>query len=106
MSGFYVESAALRRLDEITDYTHRTWGEEQAVDYVDGLFAEFAAIAGRSVPWRSSPAELGVSGFRHRYRSHFIYWRVSSNGEIAIMTILHQRMQQALHLDEVAGLYD
>lgn len=98
MSGFKVEAAANLRLDEIAEYTRRIWGERQAETYIDGLFGEFQAIADKPVPWASAPTILGIDGFRRAYLSHFIYWKVMGDGQIAIMTILHQRMQQAQQL--------
>ena len=40
------------------------------------------------------PAEFGLNGFFFRYERHFVYWRHLSNGDIGIVTILHERMQQ------------
>jgi len=100
VNGYTLGEAADRSIDEIADYTRRLWGERQAVRYIEGLFAEFDAIAGKSVPWIEVPPTLGVSGYRRRYRHHFIYWKATSAGEIAIISILHERMQQALHLHE------
>jgi hypothetical protein len=35
-----------------------------------------------------------VQGFFFRYERHFVYWRRLSNGDIGIVTILHERMHQ------------
>ena len=59
-----------------------------------GLFARFDKIASRSFPWRPVPAELGVDGFVCRYEKHLIYWRVLSDGDVGIVTILHKRIHQ------------
>ncbi|MBA4047565.1 MAG: plasmid stabilization protein [Sphingomonas sp.] len=94
MSGFRVQRAAGYRLDEIYVYTRDRWGEEQADRYINGLFARFASIAARDVPWRAIPAEFEASGFVCRYEHHFIYWRVLTDGAVGIVTILHERMHQ------------
>lgn len=94
MSGFRVQRAAGHRLDDIYDYTRNRWGEEQAQDYINGLFAHFASIAAREFPWRAVPAEFGVSGFVCRYEHHFIYWKVLTDGTVGIVTVLHERMHQ------------
>jgi len=39
-------------------------------------------------------AEFGVDGYYFRYERHFVYWRRLSNGDIGIVTILHERMHQ------------
>ena len=40
------------------------------------------------------PAEFGVEGFFFRYERHFVYWRHLSNGDIGVVTILHERMHR------------
>ena len=94
MSRYLVQSRAAHRIDEIYDYTHATWGEAQAERYVRALFARFEAIAARQIPWRPIPADFGVEGFVGRYEQHVIYWKVLANGDVGIVTVLHQRMHQ------------
>ena len=43
---------------------------------------------------RPVPAEFGVEGFYFRHEHHFVYWRRLSDGDIGIVTILHERMHQ------------
>ena len=92
MSGFRVQDGAVHRLEDIYRYTAARWGEVQAERYIRGLFDRFEAIAARDVPWRPVPAEFGVDGFVCRYEKHLIYWRVLSDGDVGIVTILHERM--------------
>ncbi len=92
MTGFLIQAGAAYRLDEIYRYTAGTWGEEQAALYIRGLFARFAAIAARDFPWRPVPVELGVNGFVCRYGRHLIYWKELTNGDIGIVTVLHELM--------------
>lgn len=92
MSGYRGQRVAGHRLDEIYAYTREQWGEEQAVRYIEGMFARFEAIAARTFPWRAIPAEFGVSGFVCKYEGHFIYWKVLSDGAVGIVTVLHERM--------------
>ncbi len=94
MSEYRVEVAAAHRLDEIYDYTSKTWGEDQADRYLRGLSAQFAAIANRQIPWRAIPAEFEIEGFVCRYEKHLIYWRLLGNGSVGIVTVLHERMHQ------------
>ncbi len=89
-----VQEAASVRLDEIYRYTRDRWGETQAEIYVTGLFAAFEQIETRGVMSRPVPAEFGVEGYFFRYERHFAYWRRLSNGDIGIVTILHERMHQ------------
>lgn len=89
-----VQEAASVRLDEIYRYTRDTWGEAQAETYITGLFAAFEKIETCGVHSRSVPAEFGVEGYFFRYERHVVYWRHLSNGDIGIVTILHERMHQ------------
>ena len=94
MSTVRVQAVAAHRIDEIYSYTKETWGEAQAERYIRGLFARFNAIAARSFPWRPIPADFGVEGYVARYEQHLIYWKVLANGDVGIVTVLHERMHQ------------
>lgn len=89
-----VEEAASRRLDEIYRHTRDRWGEAQAERYITGLFTAFEQIESHGVLSKPVPAEFGVQGYFFRYQKHFVYWRTLSNGDIGIVTILHERMHQ------------
>ncbi|ESQ79607.1 type II toxin-antitoxin system RelE/ParE family toxin [Asticcacaulis sp. YBE204] len=99
-----IQEAASVRLDEIYRFTRDRWGDAQADTYINGLFQTFARIESRSVNSRPVPAEFGVDGYVFRYESHFVYWRWLSNGDIGIVTILHQRMHQIEWLKDAFGL--
>lgn len=94
MSLVRIQEAASWRLDEIYRYTRERWGEPQADRYLTGLFEAFDRIESHGVASRPVPAEFGVQGFFFRYERHFVYWRRLSNGDIGIVTILHERMHQ------------
>lgn len=89
-----VQEAASLRLDEIYRYTRDRWGAEQADRYITELFAAFDQIESHGVASRTIPAEFGVEGFYFRHAHHFVYWRRLSNGDVGIVTILHERMHQ------------
>lgn len=89
-----IQEAASYRLDEIYRYTREQWGTQQADRYITGLFNAFAKIEFREVASRPVPAEFGVEGFFFRHEKHVVYWRRLSNGDIGIVTILHERMHQ------------
>ena len=94
MASIRVQEAASHRLDEIYRYTRDQWGVEQAERYITGLFEAFGKIDTHKVMSRPIPAEFGVDGYFFRYERHFVYWRKLSNGDIGIVTILHERMHQ------------
>ena len=89
-----VQEAASVRLDEIYRYTRDRWGADQADRYLTDLFAAFELIVSHGVASRPIPAEFGVEGFYFRHEHHFVYWRRLSDGDIGIVSILHERMHQ------------
>jgi len=89
-----VQAAASLRLDEIYRYTRKRWGAEQADRYIVGLFEAFDQIERHGVVSKPVSAEFAVEGYYFRYERHFVYWRRLSNGDIGIVTILHERMHQ------------
>jgi toxin ParE1/3/4 len=100
MAGIRIQASASLRLDAIYRYTRDRWGAEQADLYITGMFAAFDGIASHGVASKPVPAEFGVDGFFCRYDHHFFYWRKLSNGDIGIVTILHERMHQMDHFHE------
>ncbi len=94
MAPVRVQEAASYRLDEIYHYTRDQWGAEQADRYITGLFEAFSKIDSHGVMSKPIPAEFGVEGFFFRYERHYVYWRRLTNGDIGIVTILHERMHQ------------
>jgi toxin ParE1/3/4 len=99
-----IQEAASHRLDGIFRYTRDRRGAEQAEHYIVGLFEAFDRIEPRTVMSKPIPAEFGVEGYFFRYERHFIYWRRLSNGDIGIVTILHERMHQIDRFREDFGL--
>lgn len=89
-----IQDAASFRLDDIYRYTRERWGARQAARYIKGLFEAFDGIATRKTLSKPIPAEFGIHGFFFRYEHHFVYWRRLSNGDVGIVTILHERMHQ------------
>jgi len=100
VTKFLVRSAASARLEEIYRYTSHQFGAAQADKYLDGAFNLFEDIAERRVAWRRIPGEFGVEGYFTRYQSHFVFWKLRPDGQIAIVAILHQRMDLGRRLRE------
>lgn len=103
MVSVRVQEAASHRLDEIYRYARDRWGAEQADRYITGLFASFDRIETHAVLSRPIPAAFGVEGYFFRYERHVVYWRRLDNGDIGIVTILHERMHQMDRFRDVFG---
>jgi len=96
MAEYRVTPAAERDLEAIWTYTQLKWGVDQANRYIDIMTAAFAELA----QWpKTAPACDHIRpGYRRRsVERHMIYFRVTSYG-IAIVRILHDRMDAPRHL--------
>lgn len=103
MKKYFIQPAASARLEDIYRYTLQHFGSRQADIYVDGVFALFEDIAEKRIAWRRIPREFGVDGYFTRYQSHYVFWKLRSDGQVAIVAILHQRMDLARRLREDAS---
>jgi len=71
-------------------YTLRTWGEEQAARYIDGLEACFQMLADDPALGRAcSDIRPGLRRMEHG--RHVLFYRHAAGG-ILVSRILHQRM--------------
>lgn len=101
-----VQERAAARLDEIYRHSRTRWGQTRAERYLHTLFASFEGVARGEVVSRPIPAEFGVNGFFYRCQKHFVYWKRLANGDIGIVTVLHQRMLPMAHLRDDFGDHD
>ena len=92
MTRVRIQEAASQRIDEIHHYSLKRWGADRADAYITGLFEAFDEIASGGVLSRPIPAEFGVNGCFFRYEKHYVYWKTLINGDIGIVTVLHERM--------------
>lgn len=96
MAEYRLSPNAQRDLDGIFDYTVEQWGLPQALRYTDLIEAACAKLA--EAPLQSQDCAVIRSGYRRRnVEQHAIYFRVTCYG-IAVIRILHQRMDVARHL--------
>ena len=98
-----ISEAASHRLDDIYRYTRDRWRRERADRDMTGLFEAFDKVESHGVLSRPIPAAFGVGGFFFRYEKHFVYWRRLGNGDIGIVTILHERMHRTARFSEDCG---
>lgn len=96
MAEYRLGPKAQRDLDGIFDYTVSHWGLPQALRYTDLIEAACASLA--EAPLQSQDCALIRSGYRRRtIEQHVIYFRQTRYG-IAVIRILHQRMDAPRHL--------
>lgn len=96
MAEYRFSPRAQRDLDGVFDYTVAQWDLAQAMRYTDLLEAASADLA--EAPQQAQGCAHIRPGYRRRsVEQHVIYFRVTSYG-IAVMRILHQRMDAARHI--------
>ena len=96
MAEYRLTPAAERDLEAIWNHTHDQWGIEQAHHYTDILIAACAALA--EAPKTAPACDHIRSGYRRRgVERHVIYYRITTYG-IAVVRILHDRMDAARNL--------
>ena len=98
-----VQETASFRIDDIWRFTRDRRGADQADRYIAGLFAAFDRIAPGDAVSRPIPADFGVDGFYTRYERHVIYWRPLANGDVGIVTVLHERMHRMERFRQEGG---
>lgn len=96
MAEYRLTPAAERDLEAIWTHTVQRWGAAQADRYTDFLTATFAGLA--QSPKTAPACDHIRPGYRRRsVERHMIYFRITSYG-IAVVRILHDRMDAPRHL--------
>jgi toxin ParE1/3/4 len=96
MAEARLSPRAQRDLEELFDYTVAQWGLAQALRYTDLVAAACEALA--AAPRHGIRCDHIRPGYRRRgIAQHMIYFRPTPYG-IAVIRILHQRMDAARHL--------
>ena len=97
MTGYDLTLAAEGDLRGIWQYTHETWGADQADRYLGRIEACFEAIAEGRVRPRSDDALPG--GVRvHRCEHHYVFWIAGERP--TVVAILHERMDLVSRLKD------
>ena len=97
MASYRLSSLANTQQDDIWRYTEFTWGQSQAISYIEGLHVHFEKLARVKALWRSlpqglvAPSEISTAVYFSRYMEHLIFFRELSNGVIGIISVLHSR---------------
>ena len=96
MAEYRLSKRAQNDLDAVFDHTVGKWGLQQALHYSNLIEEACADLA--EAPKLSQDCSFIRAGYRRRsVESHVIYFRTTTWG-IAVIRILHQRMDAARHL--------
>lgn len=92
--------------DKIWQDTVEKWGEAQATTYITGLHTHLKLLCAERKVWRRLPQKLAVpidikrEAYFSRYERHYVFFRVLDNGDLGLMSILHERMDLPVRLAE------
>ncbi|MDQ3694127.1 MAG: type II toxin-antitoxin system RelE/ParE family toxin [Chloroflexota bacterium] len=95
--NFDLEPRAQVDLENIWDYTADRWDSGQADDYVGQITQTCAELAAGT----RSGRDMGIVRphyFKYPVGSHVVYYRFGRNNRLAVVRILHQRMDVTRHL--------
>lgn len=96
MAEYRLSPRAQRDLDGIFDRTVKRWDLAQAIRYTDLIEVACARLA--AAPRQSQDCSAIRPGYRRKsVELHVIYFRETDYG-IAVIRILHQRMDASRHL--------
>ena len=97
MLKFYLSNKAVEDLNEIWDYTVKTWSENQAEIYYSLLMDSCQELANKPSQGNSyDVVEKNVLGFKTV--EHIIFYQIVSLKEIEVVRILHGMMDMKNHL--------
>ncbi|GAB3757875.1 type II toxin-antitoxin system RelE/ParE family toxin [Microlunatus parietis] len=97
MNRYVLSPAARADLDEIWDYTRERWDADQAEKYLRELQPAIERAVGDPRIGRACD-EVRAGYRRLAAGSHQVYYRVTDDGIVDVVRILHQRMDVDRHL--------
>lgn len=97
MSRYLLSPAVQADLDQIWDYTRDRWGVEQAEEYLGELQRAIERAAANPRIGRACD-EIRPGYLKLAAGSHTLFYRVTAEGVIDVVRVLHQRMDVDRHL--------
>ena len=96
MAKFYLSNKAVTDLNDIWDYTLKTWSENQAEIYYSLLIDSCQQLANKPTKGKSyEVVEKNVLGYKTG--EHIIFYQIVSSKEIEVVRILHGMMDMKNH---------
>ena len=97
MLKFYLSNKVVEDLNDIWDYTVKTWSENQAEIYYSLLMDSCQELANKPSQGKSyDVVEENVLGFKTG--EHIIFYQIVSLNEIEVVRILHRMMDMKNHI--------
>ena len=97
MSGVVLSPKAKADLSDVWDYTYSEWGVDQAEKYIRELWVTVQEQT------RDLTKSVDIGDVRKGYRkvrsgSHVIFFKVTRDGVVVVVRILHQKMDFDRHI--------
>jgi len=97
MSGVVLSPKAKADLSDVWDYTYSEWGVDQAEKYIRELWVTVQEQT------RDLTKSVDIGDVRKGYRkvrsgSHVIFFKVTKDGVVVVVRILHQKMDFDRHI--------
>ncbi len=91
MTNYELTVLARRDIRAIGQYSQKQWGKRKAIQYITALYERFDWLS--KYPHLGKPRDEVKAGlFSYQENSHVVFYRVLSREKIAIIRILHHRM--------------
>jgi toxin ParE1/3/4 len=97
VSRYLLSPAAQADLEQIWDFTHNRWGVDQAEEYLRELQRAIDRAAANPRIGRACD-EIRPGYRKFAAGSHTLFYRVTAEGVIDVVRVLHQRMDVDRHL--------
>jgi len=97
VSRYLLSPAAREDLEEIWDYIRRRWGADQAEFHLRQL--QWAIERAAANPRTGHPCDEIRPGYlKLAAGSHVLFYRLTDDGQVDVVRVLHQRMDVDRHL--------
>ena len=100
MALYSITPEAARHLRELAQWSADRWGLAQARSYLEDLRDGFEFIAQRPQAILQRSRLTGPGNLRlHRVRNHYVVFTFVADDHLAIVGVLHERMDVPAHLE-------
>ena len=97
MSGVVLSPKAKAGLSDVWDYTYSEWGVDQAEKYIRELWATMQEQT-RDLTKSVDSGDVRKGYRKVRSGSHVIFFKVTRDGVVVVVRILHQKMDFDRHI--------
>lgn len=88
---YELTAVARQDIRDINRYTVKQWGKKKAIAYISALYERFDWL-GANPHFGKKRTDIKKRLMSYQEGSHVIFYRIDAQGRVAILRILHQRM--------------